>query len=81
VDLHLRDHAAPGTRLERGPGLPPVKLSWSPEFRQLVVWTLQGRDFVCVEPWTAGAGALATGEGLLHVAPGERVSLAFHIEA
>lgn len=69
VDMHLRDHSAPGTVLERGPGLSPVKLSWSQEFRLLVVWTLQGKDFVCVEPWTAAAGALATG-GLLHVAPG-----------
>jgi galactose mutarotase-like enzyme len=81
VDMHLRDHSAPGTVLERGPGLRPVKLSWTEEFRMLVVWTLQGKDFVCVEPWTAAAGALATGEGLLHVAPDERVSLAFDIEA
>ncbi len=79
VDLHLRDHSAPGTTLHRGEGLRPVTLSWSPEFRTLVVWTLQGRDFVCVEPWTAPAGALATGEGLLHVAPGERRALGFSI--
>ncbi|NVJ26571.1 MULTISPECIES: aldose epimerase [Myxococcus] len=81
VDLHLRDHSGPGTVLGRGPGLRPVHLSWSPEFKVLVVWTLRGKDFVCVEPWTAAAGALATGEGLLHVEPGERASLAFDIEA
>ncbi|MCE9673408.1 aldose epimerase [Myxococcus stipitatus] len=80
VDLHLRDHSRPGTRLERGPGLRPIQLSWSPEFRTMVVWTLRGKDFVCVEPWTAAAGALATGEGLLHVPPDERLSLAFDIE-
>jgi galactose mutarotase-like enzyme len=79
VDLHLRDHGRPGTTLHRGEGLRPVTLSWSPEFRTLVVWTLQGRDFVCVEPWTAPAGALATGEGLLRVAPGERRALGFSI--
>jgi galactose mutarotase-like enzyme len=81
VDLHLRDHSRQGTVLHRGEGLRPVTLSWSPEFRTLVVWTLQGRDFVCVEPWTAPAGALATGEGLLTVAPGERLSLSFSISA
>jgi galactose mutarotase-like enzyme len=81
LDLHLKDHSGAGTKLERGPGSRPVRLSWSPEFRLLVVWTLKGKDFVCVEPWTAAAGALATGEGLLHVQPGERASLAFDIEA
>ncbi|XXF76732.1 aldose epimerase [Myxococcaceae bacterium GXIMD 01537] len=81
VDLHLRDHSRPGTTLYRGEDLRPVHLSWSPEFRTLVVWTLQGRDFVCVEPWTAPAGALATGEGLLNVEPGERASLMFSIAA
>ncbi|ADO74314.1 aldose 1-epimerase [Stigmatella aurantiaca] len=80
VDLHLRDHSRPGTTLHRGPGRRPVHLTWSPEFQMLVIWTLQGRDFVCVEPWTAAAGALATGEGLLTVAPEERLSLAFDIE-
>jgi galactose mutarotase-like enzyme len=81
VDLHLLDHSEAGTTLHRGLGRRPVKLSWSIEFQRLIVWTLQGRDFVCVEPWTASAGALATGEGLIHVAPGERFSLIFKIEA
>jgi galactose mutarotase-like enzyme len=80
VDLHLLDHAEAGTVLHRGPGRRPVHLSWSLEFQRLVVWTLQGKDFVCVEPWTASAGALATGQGLIAVAPGERFSLLFEIE-
>jgi len=81
VDLHLKDHSRPGTVLHRGSGSRPVTLSWSPEFHTLVVWTLQGRDFVCVEPWTAPGGALATGEGLLSVAPGARASLLFSVSA
>lgn len=81
ADLHLLDHSEAGTTLHRGLGRRPVKLTWSPEFQRMVVWTLQGKDFVCVEPWTASAGALATGEGLIHVAPGERSSLIFGIGA
>lgn len=80
VDLHLLDHAKAGTVLHRGPKLRPIYLTWSAEYQRLVVWTLPGRDFVCVEPWTASAGALATGEGLIAVAPGERSSLVFEIE-
>ena len=80
VDLHLLDHSEPGTVLHRGPDLKPVKLGWSSEFTTLVVWTLGGRDFVCVEPWTALGGALARGEGLLDVPPGEARTLRFTIE-
>lgn len=52
VDLHLLDHAAPRTAFE------DLALTWSPNFRTLVVWTLPGQPFVCVEPWSAPAGTL-----------------------
>jgi D-hexose-6-phosphate mutarotase len=51
VDLHVRDHEDSGTVLHRPPDA-PVHLRWSPEFRQLVLWTLPERPFICVEPWT-----------------------------
>jgi galactose mutarotase-like enzyme len=35
-----------------------------------VIWTLPGKDFVCLEPWTAPANALNSGESLLIVPPG-----------
>lgn len=73
LDLALIDHHDAGTVLHRG-ALPPVTLRWSPAFRTLVLWTLPGRDFVCVEPWTAPGGALATGVGLLHVQDQETLS-------
>ncbi|WP_257458394.1 aldose epimerase family protein [Archangium lipolyticum] len=79
LDMHLIDHSPQGTTLERGPGLRPVELAWSPSFTTLVVWTLGGRDFVCVEPWTAPGGALQTHQGLLTVAPGSTFSSEFEI--
>lgn len=79
VDLHLLDHAPGGTTLERGAGRAPVRLAWSGQFHTLVVWTVGGRDFVCVEPWTAPGGALQRGEGLLPVLPGERAELSFSL--
>ena len=50
-DLHLLDHRAAGTILHRPPGR-DLQLQWSPELRRLVLWTLPGKPFICVEPWT-----------------------------
>lgn len=69
VDLHLLDHPDAGTVLHRGDGT-RVRLAWTLNFKTLVLWTQPGKDFVCVEPWTAPGGALATG-GAIPVAPGE----------
>lgn len=77
VDLHLLDHGSTRTVLHRGPSLRPIHLTWSPELATLVVWTLAGRDFVCVEPWTGLGGALSRGEPLPLVRPGEAKALTF----
>jgi galactose mutarotase-like enzyme len=60
VDLHLLDHGPRETVLHR-PGLASVRLAFGDDQRALVVWTVPGRDFVCVEPWRARFGALADG--------------------
>jgi galactose mutarotase-like enzyme len=67
VDLHLVDHGAPRATLDRGEDR--IVISADPEFGRWVVWTLAGKDFVCLEPWTAPANALNTGENLLSLAP------------
>ena len=66
VDLHLDEHGtlvlADGHRVE---------VTASPEFTRWVIWTLRGKDFVCLEPWTAPGDALNTREGIIVLAPGE----------
>jgi galactose mutarotase-like enzyme len=47
-----------------------ITLNTSPEFSTLVFWTLKGKDFYCLEPWTAPRNALNTGMHLLNVPPG-----------
>lgn len=79
VDLHLLDHGSTKTVLHRGASLKPVKLSWSDAFNTLVVWTLVGRDFVCVEPWTGRGDALNRGEVLPLIAPGEMRTVSFQM--
>ncbi len=68
VDLFLLDHRPRQTVLHR-PGMPGVRIGFGAEQALLVVWTLPGRDFVCVEPWRTRPGALADGSAP-QVAPG-----------
>ncbi len=69
VDLHLLDHTPRRTQLTR-PGGDGVIVSMDGSFATLVVWTLAGKGYVCVEPWTAPGDAMNTGTGLLMVPPG-----------
>jgi galactose mutarotase-like enzyme len=39
-------------------------------FSTLVFWTLKGKDFYCLEPWSAPRNALNTGKELTTLAPG-----------
>ena len=74
LDLALLDHDESATVLHRGEG-PALRLRWSEELRTLVLWTLRGREFICVEPWTAPGLALKSGEGLLQIGPGGTLTL------
>jgi galactose mutarotase-like enzyme len=58
VDLHFASAGA-GAVVERGDGS-AIALEWSTAFNTLVVWTLPGAGFVCVEPWTARGEQPAT---------------------
>lgn len=80
VDLHLVDHGASEATLEL-PGGRRVIVRASPEYTRWVVWTLAGKGFVCLEPWTAPKDALNTGVGLLVAEPGQTVTLWVSIEA
>jgi galactose mutarotase-like enzyme len=69
VDLHLLDHGGTESSLTYGDGS-RLAIRGSAELTRWVVWTVEGKEYVCVEPWTAPANALNTGESLLEVAPG-----------
>jgi len=68
VDLHLLDHGRSDSALERPGG--NVRIRASQDYQRWVIWTVRGRDFVCLEPWTSPGNALNTGEGLLVQEPG-----------
>lgn len=49
-----------------------IDSSWNDAYYSTVVfWTLKGKDFYCIEPWTAPRNALNTGTDLIHVEPGD----------
>jgi galactose mutarotase-like enzyme len=74
VDLHLLDHGSSAARLELAGGH-AIDVRASEHFRRWVVWTLGGRDFVCLEPWTSPGNALNTGDDLLVAQPDEAMEL------
>jgi len=78
VDLHLHDHGSSASALAR-PGAPTVEIEGSAEFGHWVIWTLAGKDFICVEPWTAPANALNSGDGVLWIEPHAERSLSLAI--
>ena len=80
TDLHLIDHGSTESTLTTAPG-EHVTVRTSPEFGRWVVWTLPGKEFVCLEPWTAPGDALNTGEGLLVLAPGQQRELWIELDA
>ncbi|WP_394831245.1 hypothetical protein LVJ94_32515 [Pendulispora rubella] len=78
VDLHLVDHDSSRCELDLGDG--HIIVVDAPEpFRRWIVWTLGGRDFVCVEPWTSPANALNSGVDLLTATRGAPLSLVTEI--
>jgi galactose mutarotase-like enzyme len=77
VDLHLIDHGSTESTLAHPGGI--VRLRGSAEYTHWVVWTLAGRDFVCLEPWTCPGNALNTGDRLLVLEPGRSRTLTLEI--
>ncbi len=47
-----------------------LQLSWDDTYSTLVFWTVKGKDFYCLEPWSAPRNALNTGDHLIHLEPG-----------
>lgn len=78
VDLHLEDHGEGPFTVTWPDGT--LKLTASPPMSLWVVWTVRGKDYVCVEPWTAPGNALRTGARLLMLEPGTSTQLSFTIE-
>lgn len=47
-----------------------VTVSFSSAYSTVVFWTIKGKDYCCVEPWSAPRNALNVGKPLIRLAPG-----------
>jgi len=47
-----------------------ITLTYSDFYTVLVFWTVKGKDYCCLEPWSAPRNALNTGEQLATLGPG-----------
>ncbi|OKH26285.1 aldose epimerase [Chroogloeocystis siderophila 5.2 s.c.1] len=71
IDAAFRPlNAANASVRDRDRGL-QLHLSWDDtHYTTFVFWTQKGKDFYCVEPWTAPRNALNTGTDLISLEPG-----------
>lgn len=46
-----------------------LHLSYDDAYSRVVFWTVKGKDFYCLEPWTAPRNAINTGEQLILLEP------------
>jgi galactose mutarotase-like enzyme len=79
VDLHLLDHGRNDCTLVHAGG--EIHVRGSKEYTHWVVWTLAGRDFVCLEPWSCPGNALNSGDRLIFLEPNASRDLFVEIEA
>ena len=58
-----------------------LTLAYDSHYSTLVFWTVKGKDFYCLEPWSAPRNAFNTGEHLLIAEPGKTVETVVSITA
>jgi len=58
-----------------------LNLEYSDLYGTLVFWTLQNKDYICLEPWTAPRNALNTGESLIYLDPQQTIETSVTLRA
>lgn len=58
-----------------------LTLTYGELYSTLVFWTVKGKDYYCLEPWSAPRNALNTGENITKLAPGETLETSVQLSA
>jgi galactose mutarotase-like enzyme len=75
IDLALQPLQAQQAAVQEGDQGTRLQLAWSDAYQALVFWAVQGKDYYCLEPWTALRNAMNTGDRLITLEPGESRTL------
>lgn len=57
-----------------------IFLEYSKEFNYIVLWAVEGKDFICVEPWMALGDAMNTKKDLSYIKPKDKLELYLNIK-
>ena len=57
-----------------------IRLTYSPQYKYIMLWAQDGSDFICVEPWTARNQEFLRGDELILVESGQKINLFMSIE-
>ncbi len=83
IDVALRDLSAMSALVGDRQQKTTLRLDYDSTYPVLVFWTIKGKDYYCLEPWSAPRNALNTGDCLIHLEPGKtlesRVSLSVEV--
>ncbi|HBB32128.1 MAG TPA: aldose epimerase [Cyanobacteria bacterium UBA8803] len=81
IDVAFRQLTANSASVtDRGRHL-KITLTYSDLYSTLVFWTVKGKDFYCLEPWSAPRNALNTGDAIAQLAPGASLEASVSFEA
>ncbi|MGB3508269.1 MAG: aldose epimerase [Microcoleaceae cyanobacterium] len=58
-----------------------LTINYDSNYSTLVFWTVKGKEFYCLEPWTGPRNAMNTGEHLLIAEPGKTVETVISMTA
>lgn len=59
-----------------------IEISFESPYKHIVIWGLQGKPFICVEPWMGLNNSLNTGESVVYLEAGSSLetSVAFNVK-
>ena len=71
IDFSFINLTGPAATVIDGDRQLKLTVGFDAHYSTLLFWTVKGKDFYCLEPWTGPRNAMNTGDHLLTVAPGE----------